>query len=59
MIDVEGYEHKVLAGAARLLRERRIRAILCEFNEMWLRKAGSSPDALEALILQAGMGRDR
>jgi len=22
---------------------------------MWLRKAGSSPDALEALILQAGM----
>jgi len=58
-IDVEGYEPKVLAAAARLLRERRIRAILCEFNEMWLRKAGSSPDALEALILQAGMGRDR
>lgn len=54
-IDVEGYESKVLAGATRLLRERRIGAILCEFNEMWLRKAGSSPKALEDLILQAGM----
>jgi len=54
-IDVEGHESKVLAGATRLLRERRIGAILCEFNEMWLRRAGSSPEALEALILQAGM----
>ncbi|HTS46436.1 MAG TPA: FkbM family methyltransferase [Bryobacteraceae bacterium] len=54
-IDVEGYEPKVLAGATRLLRERRIGAILCEFNEMWLRMAGSSVEALEALVLQAGM----
>jgi len=54
-IDVEGYEFKVLSGATRLLRERRIGAILCEFNEMWLRRAGSSLEALEALILRAGM----
>lgn len=54
-IDVQGYESKVLAGATRLLRERRIGAILCEFNEGWLSKAGSSLESLEALILQAGM----
>ncbi len=54
-IDVEGYETKVLAGASRLLRDGRIRAILCEFNEHWLRKAGSSPQALERVIGEAGL----
>ena len=54
-IDVEGFEPKVLMGARRLLRERRIRAILCEFNADWLRKAGSSPESLEGLIAEAGL----
>jgi FkbM family methyltransferase len=53
-IDVEGYEPKVLAGAQRLLREGRIRAMLCEFNEHWLSRAGSSPQALERAIRDAG-----
>jgi hypothetical protein len=54
-IDVEGYEPKVLAGARRLLREGRIRAILCEFNEEWLSRAGSSPQVLERSIRDAGL----
>ena len=53
-IDVEGYEARVLAGASRLLGARRIRAILCEFNEHWLSRAGSSPDHLEEIVRHAG-----
>jgi FkbM family methyltransferase len=53
-IDVEGYEPKVLAGAKRILKEGRIRAILCEFNEHWLSKGGSSPRHLENIMLDAG-----
>ena len=54
-IDVEGYEPRVLAGATRLLKERRIRAVLCEFNEHWLLQGGSSPQALERTLTQAGL----
>ena len=54
-IDVEGYEPKVLAGAKRLLTEKRIRAILCEFNESWLEKAGSSSAELARLMADAGL----
>ena len=54
-IDVEGHESKVLAGAKRLLRERRIRAMLCEFNEHWLTRAGSSTLALEETIRKSGL----
>jgi FkbM family methyltransferase len=57
-IDVEGHEPKVLAGAKRLLRERRIRAVLCEFNELWLRQAGSSPRELEQIFREAGLVED-
>ena len=53
-IDVEGHEPKVLAGAKRLLSQGRIRAILCEFNEDWLSKAGSSPRHLENILREAG-----
>jgi FkbM family methyltransferase len=53
-IDVEGYEPKVLGGARRMLNEGRIRAILCEFDEGWLRKGGSSPRQLEDFIRDAG-----
>ena len=35
-IDVEGYEPHVLEGARQLLAQRRVRAVLCEFNEHWL-----------------------
>jgi hypothetical protein len=38
-----------------MLREGRIRAILCEFNEHWLSRAGSSPQVLERTIRDAGL----
>ena len=53
-IDVEGFEFRVLDGAKQLLRERRIRAILCEFNDDWLRAAGSSTESLERTFRQCG-----
>lgn len=53
-IDVEGHEPKVLEGAARLLTERRIKAVLTEFNEVWLRKSGNSSDRLHTSLERAG-----
>ena len=37
-MDVEGYEPNVLEGMERLIRERRIENIICEFNSGWLRR---------------------
>jgi FkbM family methyltransferase len=54
-IDVEGYEPYVLADAADLLRQRRVRSILCEFNSHWLARNGSSPEDLEGRIVDAGL----
>jgi hypothetical protein len=54
-IDTEGHEPRVLRGAQKMLREGRVRAVLCEFNEHWLGKAGSSPEELEALITGKGL----
>jgi FkbM family methyltransferase len=54
-IDVEGFEPHVLAGATELLQAGRIRAIVCEMNEHWLRRAGSSPEQLKRTILDAGL----
>jgi FkbM family methyltransferase len=45
-VDVEGWEPQILAGAACALASGRIDAILCEFNEPWLRAGGSSSEAL-------------
>lgn len=53
-LDVEGWEPQVLAGAGRLLAERRIRAVLCEFNSYWLQQAGSSPSRLRQSLTAAG-----
>jgi hypothetical protein len=53
-IDVKGYEPKVLAGAKRILNEGRIGAILCEFNEHGLCKAGFSRRHLENILRDAG-----
>jgi len=49
-LDVEGFEPHVLAGASSALKSGRIRAILCEFNDWWLRRAGSSAEDLATLI---------
>ena len=53
-IDVEGYEPKVFAGAAKTLAAGRIGAILCEFNDYWLRADGSSPQALWQTLADVG-----
>ena len=53
-VDVEGHEPQLFKGAARLLAERRIRAVLCEFNQVWLEKAGSSAEALHSELERAG-----
>jgi FkbM family methyltransferase len=53
-VDVEGYEPRVFAGAGRWLDSGRVRALMCEFNDYWLRQAGSSPDALHALLTGHG-----
>lgn len=52
-IDVEGFEAQVLAGAKRTLTEMRP-LVLCEFNDIVLRDAGSSANELMAAF--AGLG---
>lgn len=52
-IDVEGYEPKVLAGAVRTLREMQP-WIMCEFNDILLRDAGSSAAALLQIFARMG-----
>jgi FkbM family methyltransferase len=53
-IDVEGWEPRVFAGASQALASGRIDAILCEFNDHWLRAAGSSPQALWKMLTAFG-----
>jgi len=45
-IDVEGWEPRVFDGGSQALSSGRIGAILCEFNDPWLRTTGSSAQAL-------------
>lgn len=53
-IDVEGNELEVIRGMTRLLKERRVRNIICEFNSGWLKRSGASPSKLLNTILEAG-----
>ena len=53
-IDVEGHEPQVFRGASSSLQRRRIRAILCEFNEPWLRQAGCSASGLHQMLRSQG-----
>ncbi len=55
-IDVEGFEPRVLGGAAQAMAAGRIRAILCEFNDYWLRRAGTSGRQLYEKLVAAGYG---
>lgn len=41
-MDVEGFEGFVLDGAPEAFAQHRIRRVLCEFNNPWLQRAGSS-----------------
>lgn len=53
-VDVEGYEPEVFAGAAGLLADGRVRAILCEFNEYWLTRGGTTGEAVYRTLLGYG-----
>jgi len=53
-IDVEGFEPEVFAGAVRLFAAGRIGAILCEFNEFWLARGGTTGDAVYRQLLDYG-----
>lgn len=50
-IDVEGFELKALKGAENLFKSRKIKNIICEFNEYWLREAGTSSNELLQFLL--------
>lgn len=45
-LDVEGYEPRVLAGAARALSDRRVGCIVSELNDFHLGRLGSSREAV-------------
>ncbi len=53
-VDVEGYEPEVFAGARRMLAGGRVRAILCEFNEHWLARGGTTGEAVRRELLSYG-----
>lgn len=55
-IDVEGYEPDVLKGMNRLLSEKRIKNIFCEFNSGWLERNFTTPGELLEQILSFGFG---
>jgi len=54
-IDVEGFEPNVIRGAGKYLERGRIHAILCEFNEDWLKANQSSSHALYELLINSGL----
>ncbi len=56
-LDVEGHEPRVLAGLGERLRDGRVGAVLCEFNDYFLRASGSSPAALWQTLIEAGLTR--
>jgi FkbM family methyltransferase len=53
-LDVEGHEIEILKGSKCLLEGKRIRAILCEFNDAWLEKTGETSQSLEFLLACTG-----
>ena len=53
-IDVEGYEPDVLAGMERLVKEKRIENIICEFNSGWLKRNSMTPVQLYEQFIDLG-----
>jgi len=53
-IDVEGYEPDVLAGMIRLIKEKRIENIICEFNSGWLKRNSMTPVQLYERFINLG-----
>ncbi|MBA3242459.1 MAG: FkbM family methyltransferase, partial [Acidobacteria bacterium] len=53
-MDVEGFEPNIVRGAACSFAVRRIKAVLCEFNDHWLLRNQSSSRALFARLSLSG-----
>jgi FkbM family methyltransferase len=53
-IDVEGYEPDVLSGMERLIKEKRIENIICEFNSGWLKRNSMTPAQLYERFINLG-----
>lgn len=53
-IDVEGYEPDVLTGMERLIKEKRIKNIICEFNSGWLKRNSMTPAQLYERFINLG-----
>jgi FkbM family methyltransferase len=53
-LDVEGWEPHILDGASRLLARGAIGAILCELNDYWLTRTGTSARGLYHRLLGLG-----
>ena len=53
-IDTEGAEHRVLAGAAGLLRESRVPYVIAELHEFGLERMGSSQASLRGFMAELG-----
>jgi FkbM family methyltransferase len=53
-LNVEGWEPRILEGAEGALKGGRIKAIICEFNEYWLTRSGSSSAMLWKQIIDFG-----
>lgn len=53
-MDVEGFEPNIIRGSARSLSSGRIRAILCELSDYWLRCNESTPTAFYEEICDLG-----
>ncbi len=53
-IDVDGFEPEVFKGAKNLLLAGKIKAMQCEFSDVWLRRMDSSPELLHGFL--TGMG---
>jgi FkbM family methyltransferase len=53
-IDVEGYEPNVLDGMTRLLQEKRVKNVFCEFNSWWLEQNNCTTKMLFDRFINAG-----
>jgi len=53
-IDVDGFETKIVRGAAELLSSGHVRNVIIELDDHWLSASGSSAEELTALFQAAG-----
>jgi FkbM family methyltransferase len=53
-LDVDGFETRVVKGASKSLNSGRVKNVIVEFDDHWLRESGSSTEELKALLHAAG-----